>query len=44
VNTNRVSLISVNEKIDLPLLTKFEVAHRIFDRALVIKQNSFVHP
>jgi phosphopantothenoylcysteine decarboxylase/phosphopantothenate--cysteine ligase len=43
VNTNQVSLISDNEKIDLPLLTKIQVADKILDKAVAIKQSSFVH-
>lgn len=44
VNTNRVSLLSLNEKIDLPLLTKLQVADKILDTVLGIKQSCFVHP
>jgi phosphopantothenoylcysteine decarboxylase/phosphopantothenate--cysteine ligase len=44
VNTNRVSLISTAETVDLPLLSKRQVADKILDAAMAIKQRSFVHP
>ncbi len=44
VNTNRVSLISFDRKQDLPLLPKLQVADKILDAAIEIKQSCFVHP
>jgi phosphopantothenoylcysteine decarboxylase/phosphopantothenate--cysteine ligase len=43
VETNRVTLVSALETIELPLLTKREVADRIFDAALNLKALRLPH-
>ncbi|MEW6129276.1 MAG: bifunctional phosphopantothenoylcysteine decarboxylase/phosphopantothenate--cysteine ligase CoaBC [Acidobacteriota bacterium] len=44
VNSNQVSLISLEETINLELLPKMEVAEKILDSALIIKQSNRIHP
>ena len=38
VDTNRVTLIDRQDEEELPLLTKYEVAHRVLDRILRLLQ------